>query len=136
MDPDAIGDAVARLPAKYEPLCLTFYRECRTAQAGAVIIGSDDGTELQVDAVDAGVWSVDPQTARAVRLVNSSVDQLAAAITAYDDYVGQVRNADDEGVLDLVQNLRQRLTAIDPEATADPDAWWPQILEQAQHGLL
>jgi len=103
---------------------------------GAIIIGSDEGTDLHVDSASARVLSVDPQTARTVRLVNSSIEQLAAAITAYDEYAGQVRNADDEAALDLVQALRQRLMAIDPDANADPDAWWPQILEQAQHGLL
>jgi hypothetical protein len=103
---------------------------------GAIVIGSDEGTELHVDSVSARVLSVDPQTARTVRLVNSSIEQLAAAITAYDEYVGQVRNADDEAAWGLVQALRQRLMAIDPDANADPGAWWPQILEQAQHGLL
>jgi hypothetical protein len=131
-----IADVVAKLPPRYEPLCLSFYREVRSTADGAVVIGSDEGTQLHVDLLSARVGSVDPETGRTRRLVNSTVDQLAAAIGAYDEYVTLVRDANNDNAHRLVEELRRRLAAIDPAATADPDTWWSLVLEQAEHGLI
>jgi len=131
-----IAAAAARLPAKYAPLCLSFYGEPFRVADGAGVIGSDEGTELRVDFASGHVMSVDPRGELDTRFVNSSVDQLAAAIACYDEYAGLVRGADDEAASHLVQDLSRRLSVIDAAATAKPDAWWVMILEQAQDGLL
>lgn len=136
MDLDRIAVAVAALPTKYEPLCLSFTREFRSTDDGAVVVGSDEGTEIRVDLVSGRVTSADPQTARTTRLVNSSIDQLVASIAAYDEYAGRVRDVDDEDAKHLVRELRQRLSTIDPAVTADAESWWSLIVEQAHDGLL
>ena len=131
-----IEAAVASLPKRYEPLLLTFYRAPLAVVEGAVVVGTDEGTQFRVDVADGRVWSVDPQGGLPPRLVNSSVEQLAEAIAAYREYAARVSGVDDDEATRLVQALRGHLNGVDAGATSDPAGWWSLILEQAENGLL
>ena len=52
------------------------------------------------------------------------------------EYGGRVRVASEEEAIRLVQELRRRLEDLEANATANPEGWWPLILEQADAGLL
>jgi hypothetical protein len=131
-----IEAAIARLPERCEPLLLTFYRAPLEVVGRAVVVGTDEGTQIRVDLADGRVFSVDPEGDLPTRLVNSSVEQLADAIAAYREYAARVRDVDDDAAARLVEELRRRLEAIDGGATSGPSGWWSLILEQAEHGLL
>lgn len=128
--------AVARLPERYEPLLLTFHRAPLKVVHGVVVIGTDEGTEFQVDLSDGRVSSVDPAGDLPSRFVSSSVSQLADAIAVYREYAAGVQGARDEEARRLVEELRRRLSEVDAAATRDPEAWWSVILEQTEDGLL
>jgi hypothetical protein len=130
-----IEAAVARLPERYEPLLLTFYRAPLTLVDSAVVVGTDDRTQFRVDLTGGRVSAIDPEGELPPRSVNSSLDTLADALAAYRDYAALVRDVDDDEAARLVEALRRRL-AIDTGAISDPHGWWSLILEQAEDGLL
>lgn len=136
MNLQSIEAAVAKLPRSYGPLLLTFYRAPLKTVERSIVIGTDEGAEFRVDLDDGRVSAIDPRGNLPSRLVNSSLHQLAEAVAAYLEYATQVHGAGDAEAARLVQELRRRLDAIDAGATADPDAWWSLILEQAEDGLL
>jgi hypothetical protein len=128
--------AAARLPERYEPLLLTFYRAPLQVVEGAVVIGTDGGAEFRVDLASGRVSAVDPEGELPPRFVNSSMDQLADAIAAFRDYAARVCAVNDDEAARLVQDLRRHLEARDAAAISDPDRWWSLILEQAEIDLL
>ena len=137
MDVNSIESAVERLPPEYEPLLLTFYRPPLRVVRGRAVIGTDGGTELHVVPSKGDVVSVAPHGDSPSRFVNSSVEQLARSVAAYARYAQRVAGVDDEAAARrLVDQLRREIAGIDTAATADPEAWWSLILEQADDGLL
>jgi SUKH-4 immunity protein len=137
VDRQTIEHAAARLPARFEPLLLTFHASPRWLDDRWAVLGSDEGTELRVDADTGQVLSVDPTGALPSRFVNSTIDQFIGAIDAYRDYVDAVQRTMDESVITaVVERLRQALVQIDATAVADGDAWWAVVLEQVEQGLL
>jgi hypothetical protein len=137
MDARTIAHLAAKLPPRFEPLLLTFNDSPRWLDDGCAVLGSDDRSELRVDADSGRVTSVDPEGELPTRFLNSTIEQLVRCIDAYRDYGSTVRRAADESAARaLVEDLRQTLARIDPAAVADPEAWWALVLEQASAGLL
>ena len=137
MDQDAIAHSAARLPRRFEPLLLTFYAAPRWLDSGYAVLGSDERTELRVEADSGRVTSVDPESQLPTRLVNSTVEQLVHCVDAYREYASTVQRATDESAARAVaEDLRRTLATIDPAAIADPEAWWALVVEQACQGLL
>jgi len=138
MDPrTTIAHLAAGLPPRFEPLLLKFHESPRWLDDRSAVLGSDEGSELRVDAGSGRVTSVDPGGELPTRFVNSTIEQLVRCIDAYRDYtIAVARATDDAAARALVEILRQTLADIDPAAVADPEAWWSLVLEQACQGLL
>ena len=137
MDQDTIVQSAARLPRRFEPLLLTFYDAPRWLDSRCAVLGSDEGTELRVEADSGRVTSVDPEGTLPTRFVNSTVEQLVHCIDAYRDYASAVARATDESTARAVaEDLRRTLANIDPSSVADREAWWALVVEQACQGLL
>jgi SUKH-4 immunity protein len=137
MDLASIESALAKLPASYEPLLLRFVAKPRPATDGTVVIGSDDGTDLQVDPVSGHIQSVGTRGVLPARFVNSSIGRLAECVAAYAVYAKRVAAVEDETeARGLVQEVRATITRIDAAALESPGTWWSLVLEQAEGGLL
>jgi hypothetical protein len=136
-DRETIARAAASLPPRFEPLLLTFHAFPHWLDDRQAVLGSDDGTELRVDAETGQVVSIDPSGALPSRFVNSTIKQLVLCIDAHREYVTAVHRATDESpATALVQDLRESLARIDAAAVANAEAWWAVVLEQADDGLL
>jgi hypothetical protein len=122
------------LPARYEPLQLTFTAKVSSEGDDHVVIGDDYGTELRVLLRSGAVYSVDPERGLPVRFVNSSVDRLGQFIRIYQSYAGRAK--DDRAVANVAGKLKEELASLDPPAFADPENWWALVLEQTADGLL
>jgi hypothetical protein len=119
------------LPTSYEPLLLTFH-EPRLID-GAIVVGSDDGTQLVL--VSDAVFSVDSKGRLSRRFVNSSVNAFASSIDAHRDYCDAVTDASSEAEeLRIVELFVATLAKIDSAALADPENWWSVVVEQARDG--
>jgi hypothetical protein len=137
VDQDTIARSAARLPRRFEPLLLTFCDVPRWLDSRRAVLGSDERTELRVEADSGRVTSVDPESQLPTRFVNSTIEQLVHCIDAYRDYAGTVQRATDESAArGVAEDLRRTLANIDPAALADPEAWWALVAEQARQGLL
>jgi hypothetical protein len=137
MDQHTIAHSAAKLPPRFEPLLLTFHDAPRWLDDDCAVLGSDERTELRVEADSGRVLSVDPYGEVPTRLVNSTIEQLVRCIDAYRDYASAVLGAPDEPTArGVAAGLSQTLADIDPAAVADPEAWWALIVEQAHQGLL
>jgi hypothetical protein len=94
LDLAGVQEAVRQhLPSAYEPLLLSFGRLV-VASVGSVIIGTDDGTDICVDALSGRVRSIDDRGELPTRFVNSSVEQLGRRIAAHAAYADRVRGGE------------------------------------------
>jgi hypothetical protein len=127
---EQVRDRVAgRLPARFEPLQLTFYGRSARASGTDVVIGDDYGTELHRVAPDGGIYSIDPEGTLPTRFVNSGVEQLARFIDVCQAHADRPKDESD-------RLLWPELEAIDPRAFADAENWWALVREQVRVGLL
>jgi hypothetical protein len=122
------------LPARYEPLQLTFTASLSSDGGDDVVIGDDYGTELRVLLLNGEVYSIDPEGDLPVRFVNSSVDRLGQFIRVHQSYAGRAKN--DSDVAKVAAKLKEELVSLDAPAFADPENWWALVLEQTSDGLL
>lgn len=105
-----------------------------TAQ-GRPVLGYDGPVELYVtDAggVRGGFRGFDlPEMP-----VNSSVERFLLALTALDRAVPLIAGAESQGEgLTVYRDLRAELTALDEDAFADREGWWPRVLDDLRHPL-
>lgn len=128
----------AHLPQRVEPLQLTFWADEPTTRGNLLVIGTDDGSDLCVRYSDGVVVSMDadPKSAVPTRFVNSSIQQLARSIHAFERYGRELSNAPDEAAVAAVTPLIQSVREIDPQAVEDPKSWWSLIIEQVEQGFL
>ncbi|MEU4655669.1 SUKH-4 family immunity protein [Streptomyces sp. NPDC023723] len=80
------------------------------------------------------VWAVDPVTAEA-RYVNVSAAAFTRCLALLAVARQRMRGLDPVAAGAEVAALQERLTAVDPSALGDTDAWWSLIVEQMWHGL-
>jgi hypothetical protein len=124
---------MAELPTSYKPLLLTFHEP--QLIDGAIVLGSDDGTQLIL--VSDAVNSVDPKGRLPRRFVNSSIAAFASCIEAHREYCDAVTDASsDVEELRVAERLAVALAKIDSAALADPEHWWSVVVEQVRDGLL
>lgn len=123
---------------RFDPLLLTPRRRATSVvvdDAHYMAIASDEGTLLGLDD-RCHLISFDPSGDLPARFVNSSVALFAESLLRYAQALPARREADDDEAVALCDDLRSTLQTIDPAALADPDHWWPVVIEQVTHGLM
>ena len=119
----AVQTAVAtRLPAKYEPLALTFYGLGSRQKGDHITFGSDGAADLCVNARDGRVCAKDPSGKAPDRFVNTTFEQFISFFKTYAECPGTIRPAD----------LRPALEAIDRDALGGPGRYWEPLVESAE----
>lgn len=100
-------------------------------------IGSDGGSQLCLDDERNGaVVAVDPTGAIETRFVNSNVESLLESLLAVRKYQADRPGIKQSEFIEIVNEIRNELSAIDANALADANNWWSLILEQMEDGLL
>jgi hypothetical protein len=139
MDLDMVRNlAASKLPAKHEPLLLTFYGKEATQRGYLVAIGCEDyGGTLYVDTRDGHIQTIDDEGQLLSRFVNSSVGQLADCMAEYESSIARrLQTSTEAEDRRLVQEFRDKLKAIDPAVFNDSENWWAVILEQQEDGIV
>ena len=119
-----------RLPTLHE-----FYPEQREAlhvswnHARFLRLRHDVG--IYLDEEDAGsVWELDVIPNLDSRFVNSGVERLGYFLAEFNQWSsGSVKESD---ARQFLTEIRQRMSEADPGAFADPDHFWPLVLEDAE----
>lgn len=102
---------------------------------GTVRIGTDDGTDICVDA-QGRVFSISAAGEHPERFVNSDLAAFGQSLELVTrqraEHVGQPADVLDEQVEDMAVALMD----IDEVVFEDPENWWSVIFEQMRDGLL
>jgi hypothetical protein len=124
-----------RLPAKYEPLTLTFYGLGSRQKGDFITFGSDGSADLCVNARDGRVYATDPSGKVANRFVNTGFEQFISFFKTYVDCAEKIRKADEtraKDYWDLVRAMRPALEAIDKDALGDSRKYWEPLVESVE----
>ncbi|WP_037606864.1 nucleic acid/nucleotide deaminase domain-containing protein [Streptacidiphilus rugosus] len=106
-----------------------------TTAQGRPVLGYDGPVELYVTPEGAVRGGFDG-FALPEMPVNSGVDRFLLCLTALDRAVPLIAGAEDQGdALAVYRELRAELTALDEEAFADREGWWPRVLDDLRHPL-
>jgi hypothetical protein len=101
-------------------------------QAEWTRLGLDGCFELCVDTTGA-VQAVCLVEEESLRFVNSGPEQLVSALLGLDRLLDAVSGASSPSrAAAAFQAFEARLAAEDPAAVADPDNWWPQVLDDVR----
>lgn len=102
---------------------------------GRPVLGYDGPVELYVTA-EGGVRGSFGGYELPELPVNSSVERFLLCLTALDKAVPLIAGAEDQGeALGVYRELRAELMAVDEEAFADREGWWPRVLDDLRHPL-
>lgn len=92
-------------------------------------LGSDQGFEICADQ-DGVVRAVLLDWDEEWRFVNSTPEAFARSLDALDEALGVILGADlPQEAAAAYAELEQRLRAVDPEAFAGRENWWPLVLD-------
>jgi hypothetical protein len=102
---------------------------------GTHCVGFDDVVPICID--DRGqVMAVEEKVGGGVSYINSSIERFGECLVLYQRYRISVLAASEHEAQNLVSTTENQLRNADPTAFADPNSWWPAIVEQMGHGLL
>ncbi|MCD9880787.1 nucleic acid/nucleotide deaminase domain-containing protein [Streptomyces guryensis] len=105
------------------------HRVAREECASWARLGSDGGFELCADPQGA-VWAVLLDYDEERRFVSSSPEAFAACLVELGDALRVILTTDQPAVASSAfETLQERLHARDPSAFADPEDWWPRVLD-------
>jgi hypothetical protein len=97
--------------------------------AGQLRIGTDGGAQLYF-APDRSVRAVVLGTNLPEMAVNASVEAFAESLLRLDAHLGRATEwAGQDAAFEDYLGLRRALIAIDPEAFAERESWWPRVLD-------
>lgn len=100
-------------------------------------IGFDDSVPVCLDEKRGGcVVAVEKEVGGLERFINSSVERFGEFLVVYQEYRKTARVVSEEEIIKLIPSIDERMRKTDPNAFADPDFYWPVILEQMNQGLL
>lgn len=109
---------------------LSIRRGCRR-------IGFDDSVPICLDEEhDGRVVAIEDVVGGSERLINSNIECFVECLVYYKQYRTVVRLASEEEVQKIIDVTGSQIRTADAAAFADPDNWWPLIIEQMNHGLL
>jgi hypothetical protein len=103
--------------------------------ADRVRLGTDQGAELYVS-VDGSVRAVFLGVDLPPMHVSRGVEAFAVGLLTLDQALPRIAGVDDpvDG-FPVFRDLRDALLAIDPDAFADREAWWPRVLDDLRRSL-
>src|SRR5215470_10524960 len=105
------------------------------ASTTRLCIGFDDVVPISID--ERGrVIAEEAKVGRGEKYINSSIECFGECLVYYQQYRISVRAASEDEVQRLISVVARSLRNTEPTAFADPNNWWPVIVEQINHGLL
>jgi nucleic acid/nucleotide deaminase of polymorphic system toxin/SUKH-4 immunity protein of toxin-antitoxin system len=105
------------------------------ALADRVRLGTDQGAELYV-AADGSVRAVFLGVDLPPMYVSRGVEAFAVGLLTLDQALPRIAGVEDPADgLPVFRDLHNALLAIDPDAFADREAWWPRVLDDVRMPL-
>lgn len=101
-----------------------------------VLLGHDRDAELRMREGSGEVVSARPFRPGPPRFVNSSAIHLLECLRRYALRREDLRLTDDEGVVNIAEELRVSIGALDPRAVENADTWWSRALERVEAGFI
>jgi SUKH-4 immunity protein of toxin-antitoxin system len=126
---------------KLEELSIDFFTESNvlytTTLDGVkyIVIGDNIGVKMCIKEDSNEILSIDLRSGVPLRFVNSNIELFLVFVMIYLNESSGKEEIDLEDALTIVDRLRKEYILLDPKALADPNNWWPVILEQVEHGM-
>lgn len=89
-----------------------------------ICIDEKSGYVIQVD---------DPKNT--IHFINSNVELLGQCLAHYRKYVITIEDMSDEEAERVVVATEETLRSLDRAAFADPESWWPTVVEEMHYGF-
>jgi hypothetical protein len=100
------------------------------------MLAEEAGRPVAVKAHTDEVWALDPTGRSRQRFVNTHPAFLVLFLGILLPLIDQLRNREPAEVNARLDEVAARFAAHDAAALADPDSWWPSVLEVAREGYL
>lgn len=101
------------------------------------IIGYDDVVPICIDVGAGGrVIAAETSVGGADRYINSDVERFAECLVYFQQYRIAARKVSESEIQEVINTTQKKMQASDLTAFANPNYWWPVIVEQMNDGLL
>ena len=102
---------------------------------GNIIIGNDFGTNICINHKDE-IVSIDPENEYPIRFINKNLESFLEFVITFLLYEDKINDVDDDGIHQVVQEIRKKFDMIDIQALSNEENWWSIILEQVELGVM
>ncbi len=102
---------------------------------GNIIIGNDFGTNICINHKDE-IVSIDPENEYPIRFINKNLETFLEFVITFLLYEDKINDVDDDGIHQVVQEIRKKFDMIDIQALSNEENWWSIILEQVELGVM
>ena len=111
-------------------------RHIRVAGVDYHVLGDGSGGPIALRADTDEVWALTASQSRTV-FVNTHPGFLLLFLGVLLPLLVRLRSEKDPDQFDArIDEVTATFTARDPTALADPDSWWPTVLDEAREGFL
>lgn len=100
-----------------------------------IIIGNDFGTNICINSKEE-IVSIDSENEYPMRFINKNLETFIEFIITFLSYEDKINNADDDEIMQVIQEIKKEFNIIDIQALSNEENWWSIILEQIELGLM
>lgn len=139
----SIGLPINAEDIKEDPFYINFYEEPKMELGNQgddyVILGDNEGCKIGIYSKTDNLYIIDIYSSIR-RFINTDIAKFLMFLKIYLSYRPHLVRAmevedDEEKVLKIVDNIKQKFNQLDSKALLDEESYWPVILEQVEDGL-